>query len=512
MLPRSLTYEIFLEADGIFKASVATFCEENFLMHVRYNCYKKFVLFILGVPIPCNIVKHLFFELILEYQQLYKRYVLPTSGTIEKRQKAGKLMILHLETKRTLVRDKFQLKFVQLSCVSSILSSPDNEEMGLTIHEESNLIYCCMEELLYKNFWNWIRKERGTSVSDFIKERDSDAHYEFTPPMLDKIYDICGYLCGYRVINLIKLNRIKSEYRKVFQDYHSHSRMLNGTMALTCRLPAECLLFREHSGGLYYSKTANFNFIKIIQAIWMQCLTTDVLIIFNSQEPVKLVHKLILNSVKVQRAFKESCYSMVELFTPSLNLATDINAISFLYQFLIQGFVRVYAKDIYQLRLSNVLMSKTGASGIRTALLTLSASSLKNKTNDTVNTIVNDTIESNVLNCEDSTEKYYNCPCGKSYQKKSKTWYARHITLCTKYIHTDTNSCEIEPPLDKESVVLDNLIELECLENFGVYSWEVDAQVGINTEDRLISEENAFDASLVSSIVVEDKDDEMFDN
>ena len=33
---------------------------------------------------------------------------------------------------------------------------------------------------------------------------------------------------------------------------------------------------------------------------------------------------------------------MVELFAPSLNLATDINAISFLYQFLIQGFVRVH--------------------------------------------------------------------------------------------------------------------------------------------------------------------------
>ena len=120
-------------------------------------------------------------------------------------------------------------------------------------------------------------------------------------------------------------------------------------------LPAECMLFREHSGGLHYFKTANFNFIKIIQ--WMQCLTTDVLIIFNSQEPVKLVHTLILNSGEVQRAFKESCYMMVELFTPSLNLASDINAISFLYQLLIQGFVRIHARDVYQLRSSNILMS-----------------------------------------------------------------------------------------------------------------------------------------------------------
>lgn len=78
MLPRNLSYELFLENDGIFKASVATF-----LMHVRHECYKKFILSIMGVPVPCNIVKHLFFDLILEYQQLYQRYVLPTSGTIE---------------------------------------------------------------------------------------------------------------------------------------------------------------------------------------------------------------------------------------------------------------------------------------------------------------------------------------------------------------------------------------------------------------------------------------------
>jgi hypothetical protein len=413
MLPRDLTYEIFLENDGIFKTSVATFCEQNYLMHVRYDCFRKFIVSIMGVPVPCNIVKHLFFDLILEYQQLYKRCVSPTSGTIEKRQKAGKLMILHLETKRTLVRDQFQLKFVQLYCVSEIFSSPENDEMGLSIHEESNLIYCCMEELLYENFWHWIRKERGTSVFDFIKERDSDAHYEFTPPMLDKIYDICGYLCGYRVLNLIKLNRIKYEYRKVFQDYHSYSRLQNGTVALMSGLPAECMLFREHSGGLYYSKTANFNFVKIIQAIWMQCLTTDVLIIFNSQEPVKLVHQLILNSKKVQRAFEESCGMMVELFTPLLNLATDITAISFLYQFLIQGFVRVHAKDIYQLRLSNVLMSKTGASGIRTALLTLSANSSNNKSNEVVNGVLNNIVHSDITQSDDNAGNFYFFPCGK---------------------------------------------------------------------------------------------------
>jgi hypothetical protein len=110
---------------------------------------------------------------------------------------------------------------------------------------------------------------------------------------------------------------------------------------------------------------------------------------------------------------------MAELFTPSLNLATDINAISFLYQFLIEGYVRLHAKDIYQLRFSNVVMSKSGASGIRTALPTLSANSSKNKSNDAVNNVVNDTVESDVTHSDDNADKFYICPFGKSYMKKS---------------------------------------------------------------------------------------------
>ena len=39
----------------------------------------------------------------------------------------------------------------------------------------------------------------------------------------------------------------------------------------------------------------------------------------------------------------------------------------------------MHSKDIYQLRLSNVLLSKTGASGIRTALLALSGDAQKKK-------------------------------------------------------------------------------------------------------------------------------------
>ena len=94
---------------------------------------------------------------------------------------------------------------------------------------------------------------------------------------------------------------------------------------------------------------------------------------------------------------------------------------SYLYRFIIQGFVRVYAKDIYQLRLSNVLLSKSGASGIRTALLTLSASaSNKRKCVETEKDLENEERKEAVAEYDEVIEAYYKCPCGKEYKKNLK--------------------------------------------------------------------------------------------
>lgn len=111
----------------------------------------------------------------------------------------------------------------------------------------------------------------------------------------------------------------------------------------------------------------------------MQSLSTDVLILFNAMEPVKMVQKIILNSTAVQTAFKVSCFMLTAEFTNETNLVDGKDPICYLHRSLIQGFIRVYSNDIYQLRLSNVLLSKTGASGIRTNLLTLSGNSEKSK-------------------------------------------------------------------------------------------------------------------------------------
>ena len=104
-------------------------------------------------------------------------------------------------------------------------------------------------------------------------------------------------------------------------------------------------------------------------------------------------------------------------------LAIDKSPVCYLFQFLVQGFIRVYSKDIYQHRLSNVLLSKTGASGIRTALLTLSAEAHKKK-----NVTSDSTTNSQAVPVEKCL-----CICGREFTGNG--WLARHIVSCSIYLN-----------------------------------------------------------------------------
>ena len=282
-----------------------------------------------------------------------------------------------------------------------------------------------------------------------VKERDSDTDYPYSDTMLDKVYDVTGYLCVARLHNMIRLNRLRSEYRYVFAEYYKMSKYPNGSMAASDSLPAEYLLFRQHSEGLYFARAGNFNFIKIVQAIFMQSLSTDVLILYNAMEPVKMVQKVILNSAVVQTAFKESCFMLTADFTDKTDLVDGKQPICYLYRFLIQGFIRVYSKDIYQLRLSNVLLSKTGASGIRTNLLTLTGNSEKKRKISSGNSSADDSITLPLNSVQDTTLSSYVCICKKEY--KGEGWYKRHIMSCSTY--------NLIIPIDNSAVHLNNLLE-----------------------------------------------------
>ena len=452
-----------------------------------------------------NEIIRLLLSICCGYLEIYSATVSKTSGNLEKQLRLGKIMTNNFESGRDKLIVDYRVKF---SCIKGIKKHIIFEETDsfTNVYEESNLLFGFLEEFLCLNFWSWFHKEKKIHVDDFIKERPStDTTYEYSAVMLDKIYDITGYLCCHRIFNLLSLNRIKREHRTVFEEFYLHSRYPNGTMAISENLPASYLLFRQHSEGLYFARKGNFEFIKIIQAIYMQSLTTDVLILFNSFEPVKKVEQVILNSKSVQSAFKISCFMHLDLFTTDLNLVVDKCPIAYLYRFIIQGFIRVYSKDIYQLRLSNVLLSKTGASGIRTALLTLSANSEKNKNSSSIKISNKEASFAEANSAE--TVSNFTCPCGKKYLIGKKGWYLRHLLTCSVNISIHSPNDTQSLSTQKENDFLNNIIELECSEELSDYLYDIDRQVGIDQETDLENSENEFDSNFVSEIIVEESED-----
>ena len=487
-----LNVDIFLKDGGIFRSTIEALflCDEFFLQ--RQEVFTNFFKKCMTDPTSSQEIITLLFGLTTGYHNLYNILVTKSTGPLEKRHRAGKILIQKFESSRIALRKEYLEKFSILSSTRTNLLSMEDESMETNRFEDSNLLFGFMEEYLYDNYWRWLHIEKGIDVSSFIKERPNDDSYDFSTTMLDKIYDITGYLCGARLFNLLKYNRLKSEYRFVFTEYYTHSRHPNGTMALRAELPANYLLFRQHSEGLYFARGDNFEFIKVMQAIYMQSLSTDVLILFNSCEPVKLVHHVILNSELVQKAFKKSCFMLHDQFDSTTNIAKDKSAISYLFQFLVQGFIRVYSKDIYQLRLSNVLLSKTGASGVRTALLTLSAESEKKKKK----AISSVTHENNSI-LDNS------CPCGRKFTGKG--WFSRHILSCSTYITQHTSNVQ-NIIIDREAVMLDNLIELECLQEYGDYDYDADKECALAVEINCDKEEISFDSNFVSNIISDETD------
>ena len=88
-----------------------------------------------------------------------------------------------------------------------------NESFGCAANEESNIVFGFLDKFFYENFWKWLDVEKGIHVSNHIKERTTDIDYPYSDTMLDKVYDITGYLCGARLHNVIRLNRLKSMRR-----------------------------------------------------------------------------------------------------------------------------------------------------------------------------------------------------------------------------------------------------------------------------------------------------------
>jgi hypothetical protein len=88
-----------------------------------------------------------------------------------------------------------------------------------------------------------LHREKGIQVGSYVKASPTDVDYPFSLVMLDKIYDITGYLCGHRIYNMLQKNGLKTDYKVVFEEHQKSSRFPNGGIAVLAGLPATTLYF-----------------------------------------------------------------------------------------------------------------------------------------------------------------------------------------------------------------------------------------------------------------------------
>ena len=189
---------------------------------------------------------------------------------LRKRQRAGKVMIQAFESERIQLRDESRKKFSCLACIKDTFDMAVDYESDST-SEESNILYGSLELYLSENFWKWVMTEKKQHWSNFIKERENDTTYEYLEAIKEKIYDITGYLCGHRIFDVLKYNRLCNDFRDVFHEYYTQSRYDLGSSALSDDMPARYLLFpRVVSDHLILSRYVCSNIVaNIVSNIYM---------------------------------------------------------------------------------------------------------------------------------------------------------------------------------------------------------------------------------------------------
>ena len=169
-----------MEDSGILKSSIDLFYHCDYLLLQRKEVYMKFLTKIMTNVESASEVTNVLYCLASEYKKLYDTFVSSVTGSIEKRQQAGKIMIESFESNRNTVKDEYRLKFASVKCVTIHLVDDLNESFGSAANEESNLVFGFLDKYIYESFWKWLHVEKGIHVSNYIKERTSDVDYPYS--------------------------------------------------------------------------------------------------------------------------------------------------------------------------------------------------------------------------------------------------------------------------------------------------------------------------------------------
>ena len=101
---RQLSSEIFCEADGILRKTIQNFFDSIHFYIQRRSLFNGFFKLCMSVSESSDSILKVLYDLSVSYLLLYNKTVMVISGSLEKRQRCGKIMINTSEIERILLR------------------------------------------------------------------------------------------------------------------------------------------------------------------------------------------------------------------------------------------------------------------------------------------------------------------------------------------------------------------------------------------------------------------------
>jgi hypothetical protein len=166
-MAHALNTDVFQEDSGLFDQIYAGLCEEVQLCVENEVAFDSFM-GLFDFEESARELQRYLLELCSSFRDLHDLYLTDTNGSLERRTKLYKAMIVKFDMNRISNRSESSASFLCLPCIVRAYDCLLNKELK---KHDAMLMYSYLELKAYSKFYDWYGKELGKDVSNLIKER-----------------------------------------------------------------------------------------------------------------------------------------------------------------------------------------------------------------------------------------------------------------------------------------------------------------------------------------------------
>jgi hypothetical protein len=135
-----IAFDSFMKTDGIYESTILDFYDSQIFFMGRESNHILFFYQLMDDDASCVALQQILLDLVVGLFKAYNMHVSSTTGDLDERMKSGKLMMIHFENHRCLLRSTRMSKFIHLPLVKKLFNELQNEEINRSVSEQSRLI------------------------------------------------------------------------------------------------------------------------------------------------------------------------------------------------------------------------------------------------------------------------------------------------------------------------------------------------------------------------------------